>query len=172
MDQNTAAKRAGELTDSKFADKTSPEQPSRVILVVEATAAAAQHHKTARKWVELLLTRLDADARSSRPASSAPGNSGSSEAGQPGDNPGMQYGLVVYGTWDHTTQAPVQFGSWCNNLSELKEWLNGIQFVGGAHGRTTETVALSEALAQAVVMSKCPYPDGTLPIPAGALQRH
>jgi len=127
-------------------------QPVRIILLVEATAAAATNSKTARKWIDVLLKKLDADCR------------GGDSAGSGDDMPKIQYGLVVYGTTDRSTQAPIQFSSWSTTLSELFEWINGIQFVGGSASKGT---ALTQAIAQAIIMSKCPYPDGTRPPPAG-----
>lgn len=132
-----------------------PGHPPRIILLVEATAAAATNSKTARKWIDVLLKRIDLEARGAEQS-----------GGQPADDsmPKVQYGLIVYGSWDHSTQAPIQFSSWCSTLPELLDWLNGVQFVGGNPNKGT---ALTEALAQAIIMSKCPYPDGSQPAPAG-----
>jgi hypothetical protein len=141
-----------------------PGQPSRIILLVEATAQAATNNKTARKWIDVLLKRIDADARGSDASNSAVSQNSMQQPAE--DMPKIQYGLIVYGTWDRSTQAPIQFSSWCSSLTELFEWLNGVQFVGGSPNKGT---ALTEALAQAIVMSKCPYPDGSRPAAAGAL---
>lgn len=140
---------------------TKPNQPVRIILLVEATAAAATNSKTARKWIDVLLKKLDADARGVEPSTSA-ASSGHTKADDAA--PRIQYGLVVYGTTDRSTQAPIQFSSWTSSLVELFEWLNGVQFVGGSNSKGT---ALTQALAQAIMMSKCPYPDGTRPPAAG-----
>lgn len=137
-----------------------PGQPSRVILLVEATAAAATNNKTARKWIDVLLKKIDADARGADSAVSQ--STGSAQPAE--DMPRMQYSLIVYGTWDRSTQAPIQFSNWCSSLTELLEWLNGVQFVGGGPNKG---YALTEALAQAIIMSKYPYPDGSRPAAAG-----
>lgn len=139
-----------------------PGHPSRIILLVEATAQAATNNKTARKWIDVLLKKIDADARGNDTSNSAVSQNSTQQP--PEDMPKIQYGLIVYGTWDRSTQAPVQFSSWCSSLTELFEWLNGVQFVGGSPNKGT---ALTEALAQAIVMSKCPYPDGSRPATAG-----
>lgn len=137
---------------------TSAKHPVRVILLVESTAAAATNHKTARKWVEVLLKRVDSDAKQT---------SSSDAAGTGRDDeqlPKTQYALIVYGTCDRSTQAPVQCSSWCSSTAELFDWMDGVQFVGGSSSKGT---ALTQALAQAIVMSKCPYPDGSRPAAAG-----
>lgn len=131
--------------------------PVRIILLVEATAAAATNSKTARKWIDVLLKKIDSDARG------AGGDQGGAQGAEE-PMPKIQYGLVVYGSWDRSTQAALQYSSWCSTLTELLEWLNGVQFVGGNPYKGT---ALTEALAQAIIMSKCPYPDGSYPAPAG-----
>lgn len=135
--------------------------PVRIILMVEATAAAATNSKTARKWIDVLLKKIDADARGT-----GGDQGGAAQAAAAGDEPmrRIQYALVVYGSWDRSTQAALQYSSWCSTLPELLEWLNGVQFVGGNLHKGT---ALTEALAQAIIMSKCPYPDGSHPAPAG-----
>lgn len=144
-------------------------QPSRIILLVEATAAAAANNKTARKWIDLLLKKIESDARAADSAVSGSGAvAATGQAGQE-DLPRTQYALIVYGTWDRSTQAPLQFSSWCSSLTELFEWLNGVQFVGGSPNKGA---ALTEALAQAIIMSKCPYPDGSRPTAAGRGRGH
>lgn len=139
-----------------------PGQPSRVILVVEATAAAGVSSSTTRKWLDLLLKKIDGDSKISETATSAASQGDTPQAFE--DLPKIQYALIVYGSWDASTQAPIQFSSWCANLTELFDWLDGVQYVGGTPNRG---LALTEALAQAIVMSKYPYPDGTRPPPAG-----
>lgn len=142
-----------------------PGQPTRVLLLVEATAAAGFSSKTARKWLDLLLKKVDDDAKANGTATSTASQGDTPQAAAE-DLPKIQYALIVYGSWDSSTQAPIQFSSWCSNLLELFEWLDGIQYVGGTPNRG---LAVTEALAQAIIMSKYPYPDGTRPPSAGAL---
>jgi hypothetical protein len=130
--------------------------------VVEATAAAGVSSSTTRKWLDLLLKKIDGDSKVSETATSTAAQGDTPQSFE--DLPKIQYALIAYGSWDGSTQAPIQFSSWCANLTELFDWLDGVQYVGGA---SNKGLALTEALAQAIIMSKYPYPDGSRPTPAG-----
>lgn len=131
-----------------------PETPSRVILLVESTAAAAVTFKTARKWTHLLLRKVE--------TKESPSNANGADQSQV--LPKLQCALIVYGTCDRSTEAAVQSSGWCSSSEQLLEYLNGVEFVGGLNSKGT---ALTHALAQAIILSKCPYPDGSRPTAAG-----
>jgi Mediator complex subunit 25 von Willebrand factor type A len=120
----------------------------RVILIVETTAAAASTWRTTRKWLDTILQCAAKDVASTASTADA------TLERQPGAG-GSQYALIVYGTHDRSTPAPVQSSSWTGSLQTLYGWLDGLQFAGGLAGKGT---ALAAALAEAIVLSKCPYP--------------
>lgn len=131
----------------------------RVILIVETTAAAASTWRTTRKWLDTILQCAAKDVASTASTADA------TLERQPGAG-GSQYALIVYGTHDRSTPAPVQSSSWTGSLQTLYGWLDGLQFAGGLAGKGT---ALAAALAEAIVLSKCPYPGGARPNPPRAV---
>lgn len=133
--------------------------PLRIILLVEATAAAASGWSNIRKWLDVILQKVEIEVNAAADASQP------ERQQEPNSTmPGIQYSLIVYGTRDRSTQAPVQCSAWTSKRTQLAAWLDGIQFVGGVSSKGT---ALPQALAEAIVMSKSPYPGGAKPAPAG-----
>lgn len=131
---------------------------TRIILLIEATAAANASWRGIRKWLDTILHLVDKDNSQEQQEPAANSESSNSRQSK------YQYALVVYATQDRSTPAPVQSSSWTSNLSQLFTWLDGVQFVGGV---TSKGIALTHALAEAIALSKCPYPGGAKPAAAG-----
>jgi hypothetical protein len=165
----------GSDTFEPAAEKSRP-HPTRVILLVEATAAATSSWRGTRKWLDSILHMMEkeqqAAAAADRAASAAAAAGQQQDAkagtGSPASKQAMprsQYALIVYATHDRSTPAPIQVSGWIPSLKQLFTWLDGIQFVGGVSSKGT---ALPHALAEAIALSKSPYPGGTRPAAPGA----
>ncbi|KAF6251069.1 hypothetical protein COO60DRAFT_679864 [Scenedesmus sp. NREL 46B-D3] len=152
--------------------------PTRVILLVEATAAATSSWRGTRKWLDSILQMMEKDAEQQAAAAAESAAKGGAAAGQQQDTrpgaaspaskqamPRSQYALIVYATHDRSTPAPIQVSGWTPSLKQLFTWLDGIQFVGGVSSKGT---ALPHALAEAIALSKSPYPGGARPPAAAA----
>lgn len=152
--------------------------PTRVILLVEATAAATSSWRGTRKWLDSILHMMEKEAESQAAAAADPAAKAAAAAGQQQDAkpgaaspaskqaiPRSQYALIVYATHDRSTPAPIQVSGWTPSLKQLFTWLDGIQFVGGVSSKGT---ALPHALAEAIALSKSPYAGGARPPAAGA----
>lgn len=145
----------GSATNEPQANGGTPTSPptTRVIVVLEGTAAMAGSWITfGRKWLYAMLKNLDQEGKSAPPQ------------GQPGVVPKFQYCVVVYGTNDPTTPAPVMSSDWTCSTTEVQAMVDAVQFVGGVGSKGT---CLAQALAEAINLSKCPYPGGTKPAAAG-----
>lgn len=138
------------------------QHPVRIILLVEATAAAATGWSSTRKWLDVILQKMDMEINALADAAQR------QDPSQESNNkmPRVQYALIIYGVRDRSTPAPVQCSAWTSLRTELATWLDGIQFVGGVASKGT---ALPQALAEAIVLSKSPYPGGAKPAAAGRL---
>jgi hypothetical protein len=164
------------------APNSSTAHPMRVILLVEATAAATSSWRGTRKWLDSILQMMEKDADQQAAAAADPAAKAAAAAGQQQDAqaaaaspaskqaiPRSQYALIVYATHDRSTPAPVQTSGWTSTLKQLFTWLDGIQFVGGVSSKGT---ALPHALAEAIALSKSPYPGGARPPAAGVTIWH
>jgi len=138
-------------------DTHEPFITTRIILLIEATAAANASWHGTRKWLDTILHLMDKDNNQEQQEPAANPKSSSRQSK-------YQYALIVYATQDRSTPAPIQSSSWTSDLSQLFAWLDGVQFVGGI---TSKGMALTHALAEAIVLSKCPYPGGAKPAAAG-----
>ncbi|WIA08649.1 hypothetical protein OEZ85_008076 [Tetradesmus obliquus] len=169
----------GSDTFEPAAAANSRPHPTRVILLVEATAAATSSWRGTRKWLDSILHMMEKEAESQAAAAAAdPAAKAAAAAGQQQDAkpsaaspaskqaiPRSQYALIVYATHDRSTPAPIQVSGWTPSLKQLFTWLDGIQFVGGVSSKGT---ALPHALAEAIALSKSPYPGGARPPAAAA----
>lgn len=143
---------------------------TRVILLVEATAAAFSSWRGTRKWLDTILQMMEKDSESDPAAKAAAAQQADVkvEAVAGTKMPRFQYALIVYATRDRSTPAPVQVSGWTPNLNQLVTWLDGVQFVGGVSSKGT---AIALALAEAIALSKTPYPGGATPAAASEPQQ-
>jgi hypothetical protein len=163
---------AAEGSDTFEPAADSRPHPTRVILLVEATAAATSSWRGTRKWLDSILQMMEKDAEQhaaalADQAAKAAAQQQDAMPPSPASNQAMprsQYALIVYATHDRSTPAPIQVSSWTPSLKQLNTWLDGIQFVGGVSSKGT---ALPHALAEAIALSKSPYPGGARPAAPG-----
>ncbi len=136
-----------------------PKHPIRIILLVEGTFALSSFWPDARKvYTESILRLLDQQQQQQQ--QQQPQQQQGDE--QPGKQhmPRYQLALIVFHTNDSSSPCVLDRSSWTSDFSEFRQWLDALSFTGGG----TMQPAVAEALAEAIYLSKCPYPDGSLPV--------